>query len=72
MEDIKYNPKPYYNMVQNYKETQLLFSAIRLDIFSELSEFISAEEIAMNTGYNKRSLGFYLNTLASIGLLEKK
>ncbi|HCQ88824.1 MULTISPECIES: methyltransferase [unclassified Clostridium] len=72
MKDVKYDSRLYYNMVQNYKETQLLFSAIKLDIFSNLKEFTSTKEVAINTGYDERNLGFYLNTLASIGLLEKK
>jgi len=72
MEDVKYDARIYYNMLQNYKETQILFSAIKLDIFSHLNEFTSVNQLSINTYYDERNLGFYLNALAAIGILEKE
>ncbi len=64
-------PQGLYQMVQHYKEAQLLMAAIRLEIFSHLGEFRSPGEVTKETGYNERNLGFFFNALAAIGLLEK-
>jgi SAM-dependent methyltransferase len=67
-----YSPKCFYKMVHNYKEAQLLFAAIELDIFTYLEEFKDYKAVALETGYNGRNLKFFLNSLVAIGLIEKK
>ncbi|SKC81225.1 methyltransferase [Maledivibacter halophilus] len=66
------SPNYFYKMVQNYKEAQLLFAAIELDIFTYLGEFKDYKAVALETGYNERNLKFFLNSLVAIGLIEKK
>lgn len=68
----KNNPQPYFKMLHQKRETELFLSAVRLDLFSYLENWATAAEVAANTGFNVRSLSFYLNALASIGLLEKR
>jgi hypothetical protein len=72
METPSYSPKGFYRMIQQYKEAQLLFAAIKLDIFTYLSDYTTVSLVAAQTGYNERNLAFFLNSLASIQLLEKK
>ncbi|WP_432407516.1 methyltransferase [Wukongibacter sp. M2B1] len=72
LQEKNYSPKCFYRMVQNYKEAQLLFAAIELDIFSHLEEFIHFKDVALKTGYNEKNLRLFLNSLVSIGLLEKQ
>ena len=67
-----YSPRCFYKMVQDYKEAQLLFAAIELDIFSHLEGFGDLKTIASKTGYNERNLRLFLNSLVSIGLIEKE
>lgn len=71
MEYPSQSPRNLLKMVQHYKEAQLLFAGIKLDIFSHLHDFLSAKQLAVETGYNERNLAFFLNSLAAIGLLEK-
>ncbi|MCT4688467.1 methyltransferase [Vallitalea sp.] len=61
----------YYTMVNNYRETQLFFAALKLDIFSYLDDEILIEEIANQSKYDIRNLKLTLNALASIKLIEK-
>jgi hypothetical protein len=35
MEIQTHSPRNFYRLIQNYKEAQLLFSGIRLDVFTE-------------------------------------
>lgn len=65
------SPRNLLKMVQHYKESQLLFAGIKLDIFSYLRDFHPVKYIAFQTGFNERNLSFFLNSLAAIGLLEK-
>lgn len=72
LKEMAYSPKCFYKMVQNYKEAQLLFAAIELDVFSHLQEFTNFRAVASKTGYNERNLRLFLNSLVSIGLIEKQ
>lgn len=65
------NPKKFFSLIQNYKETQLLFAAIRLKIFDYLKTPQTATSIAKLSGYNERNLALFLNSLTSIGLINK-
>lgn len=67
---VELSPKVFYKRIQEYKEAQLLFAGIRLDVFSHLQDYSSPEEVAAHTGYHERNLKLFLNSLASIGLLD--
>lgn len=71
MIDNKKSPKQYYHMLHLKRETELFLSALRGDIFSSLEEWENAYTLSVKTSFNERNLSFYLNALASIGLLEK-
>lgn len=64
-------PGLLYRMMQQYKEAQLLFAGIELDVFFYLQEAVTAVAVAGKTGYDARNLALFLNSLAAIGLLEK-
>lgn len=66
------DPKIYYQMLHEKRKTELLLCALRLDIFSYLGEWSKSKQVADKTKINERNLSFFLNALASIGLLEKK
>ena len=72
MEQITYSPQCFYKMVQHYKEAQLLFAAIELDVFSHLEGFIHFKTVASKTGCHERNLRLFLNGLVAIGLIEKQ
>ncbi|GMQ64844.1 methyltransferase [Vallitalea maricola] len=71
MNNKKLTANTYYKMVTDHRESQLFFSALKLDIFSCLDNRISIEEIADKTKYNPRNLKLLLNALVSIHLIEK-
>lgn len=72
MTNQKMSPQTYYLMLHQKRETELLLSALRMDLFSLLKTWETPNQIAIKTGFNERNLSFYLNALASIGHLEKK
>jgi len=65
------NPSRYYQMLQNYQEAQLLFAAIRLNIFSYLDTPVTADEISENLKYDRKRLELLLLSLVSCGLIGK-
>ncbi|OAM92473.1 Dimerisation domain-containing protein [Pelosinus fermentans] len=71
MEYPTHSPRKFIGMLQQYRETQLLFAGISLKVFDYLKHDTSAEKIASMTGYDERNLTLFLNSLAAIGLLEK-
>jgi hypothetical protein len=71
MEYPTHSPRKFLGMLQQYRETQLLFAGISLKVFDYLKHDTSAEKIASMTGYDERNLTLFLNSLAAIGLLEK-
>jgi hypothetical protein len=72
MEYPAHSPRKFLGMLQQYKETQLLLAGIQLRVFDHLRYYTSPEKIACETGYDERNLALFLNSLAAIGLLEKK
>ena len=67
----KYNPKAYNGLLHQKRETELFLSALRLNLFSLLEDWETPETVSQGTGWSARSLVFFLNALASIGLIEK-
>lgn len=66
------NPNRYYQIMHNYQEAQLLFTAIQLDIFSFLNTPQTVDTIARETNCDKIQMGFLLLSLASCGFIEKQ
>ncbi|MDO5726041.1 MAG: methyltransferase dimerization domain-containing protein, partial [Tissierellia bacterium] len=62
----------FYQIINDYLRAQLFFSALKLDIFTQLDEFITAKEIAKNTGYDFTNLNWFLTALACEGFIEKR
>ncbi len=71
MDQLKENPKMYYKMLHQKRETELFLLALQMKLFSYLEKWETPKAVAAKSGLNERSLTFVLNALASIGLLEK-
>ncbi|QIB69700.1 methyltransferase domain-containing protein [Aminipila butyrica] len=69
---IEDSPSRYYQIMRHYQEGQLLFAAIRLDLFSFLDTPQRAEEIAEATGCDKIQMDFMLLSLVSCGFVHKQ
>ena len=52
-------------------QAQLIYSGIRLDVFSHLSSPKTATEFSNETGYHRRNSELLLNALTSTGFIEK-
>ncbi len=65
-------PERYYQVLRQYQSAQLLFEAIKLDIFSYLDNPTSAIEIAQKTGYCEKNIELLLLALFSCGYIETK
>ncbi len=55
-----------------WQKSKVLFTAVELDIFSHLSDFVSYEDLSKKADLSARYAYRLLNALASMGLLEKK
>lgn len=71
MDIIRQTPKRYYEMLSQYQNAQLLFSAIRLDLFSYMDQWTSVSELAQKTGYNEENLNLFLLAMNTIGLIQR-
>ena len=65
-------PAQYYRAVQNYQETQLLFTAIQMDIFSFLDAPVTVDMIAEKVSCPPNKVELLLFALTSCGLIEKQ
>ncbi|WP_313581137.1 methyltransferase [Lacrimispora sp.] len=63
-------PDRYYQVLRQYQSAQLLFEAIKLDVFSYLDNPTSATEIAKKTGYCEKNIELLLLALVSCGYIE--
>ena len=70
--EIKNDFKELYDKLLTNQETNLFIAAIELGIFQELSEWKSSEELAEKFCLNHQNTLVFLNSLASLDLLEKK
>lgn len=66
------SPEVFFRMIQNYKETQVLLTALRLNAFSYLDTPITAKDFSKATGYDERNCEYFLNALVSIDLVIKE
>lgn len=71
MNDLTYSPRRLLRMVQVYKETQILFMAIKMNLFSYLTEFAYVEKLAQELSQDTAELEKNLERLLLAGLLEK-
>lgn len=71
MYNMEHSPSRYYQMIHNYQEAQLLFAAVRLNIFSYLDTPTTAEAIAKILNCNKQQLELLLLSLVSCGLISR-
>lgn len=71
MNDLTYSPRRLLRMVQGYKETQILFMAIKMNLFSHLTDFSYAEKLAQELSWDTAELEKNLERLLLAGLLEK-
>ena len=72
MNELECSPNHYYKILRNYQEAQLLFAAIRLNIFSYLDVPQRVEALAEVTGCDKIQLSYMLLSLASCGFIVKQ
>lgn len=71
MYNMENSPSRYYQLIHNYQETQLLFTALRLNVFSHLDTPTTAEAIAESLGCDEKQLKLLLLSLVSCGLISK-
>ncbi|HEO5860633.1 TPA: class I SAM-dependent methyltransferase [Streptococcus agalactiae] len=64
-------PNIYYKTILQYREAELLFEALKLDIFSYLDEPTTLEEFLKSTNYDKENTKYFLSALLSCGYIEK-
>lgn len=65
------NPQRYYQIMQNYQEAQLLFAALRLNIFSHLDTPASANMVAKALNCNVSKINLLLLALEASKLIVK-
>jgi len=66
------SPNQYYKIMHNYQEAQLLFAAIRLNVFSHLDTPQTADAIAMSLDCDKRQIELLLLSLTSCGWVNRQ
>ncbi len=72
MVKVENSPKHYYKVMHNYQEAQLLFGAIRLNIFSYLDTPQTAQAVAKALDCDKNKIELMLLSLVSCGLIDKQ
>jgi DNA-binding MarR family transcriptional regulator len=72
MYQIQNSPSRYYQVMKNYQEAQLLFGAIRLNIFSYLDTPVTAEEVSKELHCEARQAEVLLLALVSCGLIGRQ
>ena len=67
----KISPEPIDAMIQGYKVSHILLTAIEKGVFTRFSESKSAKELAEEMGTDLRATEKFLNVLVTLGLLTK-
>ena len=67
----EYPAGKWMGKLQNYREAQILFAGIELDIFSLMENPVSAEALAEERGWDTRNCRLFLDALTSVGYVEK-
>ena len=68
---MELKPNIYYKTILQYREAELLFEALKLDIFSYLDEPTTLEEFLKSTNCDKENTKYFLSALLSCGYIEK-
>lgn len=68
---MELKPNIYYKTILQYREAELLFEALKLDMFSYLDEPTTLEEFLKSTNYDKENTKYFLSALLSCGYIEK-
>lgn len=68
---MELKPNIYYKTILQYREAELFFEALKLDIFSYLDEPTTLEEFLKSTNYDKENTKYFLSALLSCGYIEK-
>ena len=72
MKEFEDSPSQYYRVVRNYQEAQLLFTAIRLNIFSYLDTPSTAKDVAEKLNCDPQKTDLLLMALVSCDLIQKR
>ncbi len=67
-----YDAKRFMGITYPVLEAQLIYTAIELDLFKNLSAPITAEKLAETTGYHVRNLTLLLNALTATQYISKQ
>lgn len=70
--NMENSPSRYYKIMHNYQEAQLLFAAIRLNIFSYLDTPQTADAVAALLNCDKRQIELLLLSLTSCGWVNRQ
>ncbi len=70
--EVKNDFKGLYDKLLTGQEANLFLAAIERKIFRELSDWKSPGELAENLCLDPKNTGVFLNSLASLDLIEKK
>ncbi|MDK2975331.1 MAG: hypothetical protein PWP08_1702 [Methanofollis sp.] len=70
--EVKNDFGELYGKLRTNQETNLFIAAIELEIFQELSDWKSPEDLAKTLCLNAGNTAILLNSLASLDLIEKK
>lgn len=71
MYNMENSPKRYYEIIHNYQEAQLLFAAIRMNLFSHLDTPQTSETLAAKINCDKKQVDLLLLSLVSCGLVDR-
>ncbi len=72
MYNMENSPNRYYKIMHNYQEAQLLFEAIRLNVFSHLDTPQTADAVAVALNSDRRQIELLLLTLTSCGWVNRQ
>lgn len=70
MNQMENSPNHLYGILHNHQEAQLLFSALRLNIFSRLDTPVTAKAVADALTIDEKKIRLLLLSLVSCGFLE--
>lgn len=72
MYNMENSPSDFYMVMRNYQKGQLLFSALRLNVFSCLDTPVTADDVAQVLEIDQRKTELLLLALVSSGFVERQ
>lgn len=64
-------PDDLAGMIQGFRDSRIILTAVELDLFTTVGEGASAKAVAAKIGTDERATGLLMNALVSLGLLIK-